>query len=162
MTLRSPGRKTKMHRLPADAVKESCRPAGGVGVYESYKLCPDLRRRELCFVVEQYEAGGFKRVFHKHAPKSRLSVDGVREVLRALVAKFYEGQGMSAEQIVQAHFNSRGQSGLGQFHMVASYPEPGVLRFYCGANTQSWVDQVIRPADFRPGALTSPIGAPKG
>lgn len=34
--------------------------------------------------------------------------------------------------------------------IVTSYPEPGVIRFYCGSNTKAWSDQVIAKPKFRP------------
>jgi hypothetical protein len=41
--------------------------------YEKYKLCPTLKPRDVCIVLEQYEEGFFIRRFHKHVPASRIS-----------------------------------------------------------------------------------------
>ena len=121
-------------------------------MYENHKLCPTLKDRELCFVVEQYVKGHFERLFHMHVSRFRLAHDTKLSLLRALVARFFDGQAMPPEWIVQGHLNSRGKepSALGYFRTVASYPEPGVIRYYCGSNTTSWVDEVIRPFSFRP------------
>jgi len=117
-------------------------------MYENYKLCDHLKASELCLVVEQYTAGTFTRQFHEHVPKSRLSDDARRNLLRALVISF---SGVGAETIVRCHLNSRGRTPAADnsLRMVTSYPEPGVLRLYCGINTKAWCDQVIIPKEFR-------------
>jgi len=69
-------------------------------------------------------------------------------VLRALVMHF---SGMDAKSIVHCHLNRRGRSPAfnNNLFMVASHPEAGVLRIYCGANTKAWADHVIVPTKFR-------------
>jgi hypothetical protein len=113
-------------------------------LFERFEICPDLRASEYCLVLRQYRGGAFQRVAHEHAPKVRLSRDAAGEVLRALVSRFHEGEGMSAEQIVQSRLNTRGKpaafSSLG-FHV--DYNEPGVQRTYCGGDTGGWFDVVI-------------------
>lgn len=123
-------------------------------MYENYKLCERLKPSELCLVVEQYQEGKFLRKFHEHVPKSRLSEDARRSLLRALVMHF---SGMGAESIVHCHLNSRGRTPAfsNRLKLDVSYPEPGVLRTYCGANTKAWSDHVIDPTTFRGGSENS-------
>src|SRR5579863_822940 len=110
-------------------------------MYDNYRLCETLGPSETCFVVQQYDKGQFTRKFHEHIPKSRLTEDARRNLLRALVMHF---SGMGAESIVRCHLNRRGRTPAADnsLNMVVSYPEPGVLRTYCGANTSAWSDQV--------------------
>jgi hypothetical protein len=117
-------------------------------MYENYKLCDSLKPSEICFVVEEYDKGKFIRKFHEHVPKSRLSAEARGSVLCALVMHF---SGMGAESIVRCHLNRRGgrPSFDNSLFMVVSYPEAGVLRTYCGANTKAWSDHVIVPTKFR-------------
>jgi|SRR5215470_6757959 len=119
--------------------------------YDSYKLCPKLTPRNTCFVLELYVAGEFEERFHTHVPNYRLPQDTRSDVLRALVMRFHGGDGMSAEDIVRAHLNERGKtpSKDTRLRIVSSFPEPGVLRFYCGTNTRAWCDHVFRPEEFR-------------
>jgi hypothetical protein len=106
-------------------------------MYENYRLCETLTASEICFVVQQYNEGKFTGKFHAHVPKSRLSDDARRNVLRALVIHF---SGMSAELIVNCHLNSRGRRppADNRLNIVVSRPEAGVLRWYCGGDTQAW------------------------
>jgi hypothetical protein len=117
-------------------------------VYESYKLCDDLKPSEICLIVEQYKDGAFTRKFHEHVPKSRLSNDARVNLLRALVVRF---SGIGPETIVHCYLNEKGQrpAADNSLLIVVGHPEPGVLRTYCGANTTAWSDQVIAPSSFR-------------
>jgi hypothetical protein len=97
-------------------------------MYENYKLCERLSPNEICFVVEQYHEGKFAQKFHEHFPKSRMSDEARRNVLRALVIHFSQ---MGPEQIVHCYLNERGKqpSHDGSLEIRATdYPEPGVLR----------------------------------
>ena len=116
-------------------------------MYETYKLCDRLKPSEICLVVEQYIKGIFIRKFHEHVPKSRLSHDARINLLRALVIHF---SGIGAETIVRCYLNKRGRApeADNRLRIVTSYPEPGVLRAYCGSNTAAWSDQVIAPSKF--------------
>ena len=120
-------------------------------MYESYKLWPELRPGELCLVLEQYREGIFERQFHEHIPRSRLSADRKINLLRALVVRFYGFSGMGPEQIVRAYLNTKGKSppANARLRIVTSYPEPGVIRHYCGGDTAAWIDEVIVPSKFR-------------
>jgi hypothetical protein len=119
-------------------------------MYEGFKICDELRPSEVCLVVEQYKDGTFKRCFHQHIRKSKLSNDARINLLKALVVRFFGGSGMGAEQIVNLYVGSRGKSrSATNLRIVTSYPEPGVLRTYCGSNTVAWTDQVIVPNKFR-------------
>ncbi len=116
-------------------------------IYENYKLCADLTPSEICLVVQQYKEGEIIRKFHKHVPKSRLNQDEQTNLLRALVIHF---SGVGPETLSQHFLNKRGKTPSAiQLQYVISYPEPGVLRTYCGVNTTAWSDKVIAPEGFR-------------
>jgi hypothetical protein len=118
-------------------------------MYDNFKLCPELKPREVCFVVEQYREGLFERKFHMHVPKHRLSIDALGNVLRALVFKFEE---LRPQTVVRAYLNERGKDPSAYKLMwQTSFPEPGALRQCCGTNTRAWADRVIAPAKFRNG-----------
>ena len=117
-------------------------------MYENHKLCDSLKPREICLVVEQYTKGVFIRKHHEHVPKSRLSNDARINLLRALVIHFSK---VGAETIVRCYVNKRVGEPLAdnRLRITTSYPEPGVLRQYCGSNTVAWSDEVIGPNKFR-------------
>jgi hypothetical protein len=79
--------------------------------------------------------------------------DAQGQLLRALVIRF---SAMSARTIVRNHLNTRGKSPPAEndlrFHQT--YPEPGVIRFYCGGNIKAWSDKVILPSQFRQGCAS--------
>jgi hypothetical protein len=117
-------------------------------MYENYKLCGDLKPKQICLVVEQYSNGEFERQYHEHIPKHRLSESRLQSLLQALVLKFENAQ---PQTVVRSHLNEHGKeppSYKSVWHVT--HPEPGVLRKYCGGDTCAWADQVIRPSDFRP------------
>lgn len=116
-------------------------------MYESYKICEKLRPKEICIVVEQYKEGLFERQYHQHVPKHRLSESALRNLLQALVLKFENNE---PSTIVRSHLNERGKEPTAYKLMWhVTYPEPGVLRKYCGTNTCAWADQVIIAHEFR-------------
>src|SRR5262245_13213574 len=98
-------------------------------MYERFKLCPELKPREVCLVVEQYSEGEFTRQFHEHVPQHRLSADSLRNVLFALVVKFAD---LGPQTILRCHLNKRGKNpqASSELKIVTSYPEPGALRIY--------------------------------
>jgi hypothetical protein len=115
--------------------------------YEQYKLCDDLKPKEYCVVVERYKRGSFERKFHEHVPKHRLSEEALSYLLPALVMKFEEMMPMT---ILRGYLNDRGKNPPREsFRWHVSYPEPGVLRKYCGTDTCAWTDCVIRASEFR-------------
>ena len=117
-------------------------------MYTNHELCDRLTYSETCLVVEQYQEGVFIRKFHEHVPKHRLSKDGRIHLLRALVIHF---SGVGAETILRCYLNERGKTPVAnRLRVVTSYPEPGVLRTYCGSDTSAWSDQVIVKEKFRP------------
>jgi hypothetical protein len=120
-------------------------------MYENYKLCSDLKPRECCLVLEQYHQGNFTREYHRHFPRYRISAPAMIEMLKAFVVRFDGFSGFGPDLIVDAYLNSRGKDprDLGVFQIRVTYPEPGVIRRYCGTNTCAWVDEVILPAQFR-------------
>lgn len=117
-------------------------------MYEGYKLCADLRASDICIVVEMYGAGKFTREFHYHIPKHRISNEARLALLRSLVVKF---GAFSPEHLAHCHLNDRGKEppAARGLMIVTSYPEPGVLRTYCGTDTKAWSDQVISSRSFR-------------
>lgn len=116
-------------------------------MYERHKLCETLTPSDVCFVVEKYSEGDFLRKFHKHIPKRRLSKESCRNLLQALVLHF---SAMSPESIVRCCVNNRpGDPVAAPLTWHVTYPEPGVIRKYCGANTKAWSDQVVHEPDFR-------------
>jgi hypothetical protein len=116
-----------------------------------FKLCPDLLASDVCLVVEQYREGGFERRFHKHVPRATLPDAARADLLRALVARFSERTGPSAEQIISAYLNAGGDKPplTNNLTIVTSHPEPGVVRSYCGSATVAWSDHVFARTQFR-------------
>jgi hypothetical protein len=121
-------------------------------MYDNFNLCPQLRPTDVCLVLEQYKEGKFERRFHTHVPKSRLSEDAKINLLKALVVRFDGESGMGAEHIVNCYINKKGKipRAAGDLRFETRYPEPGVIRCYCGTNTKAWSDQVIAKSKFRP------------
>jgi hypothetical protein len=118
-------------------------------MYNNFKLCDKLKARQICIVVERYGDGQYTREFHEHVPSVRLSNDSRVHLLRALVIRFSP---FSAETVVRCHLNGRGRippADHGNLRFHITYPEPGVLRSYCGTNILAWSDQVIVPSQFR-------------
>lgn len=116
-------------------------------MYENHKLCEKLKPKEICLVVEQYKEGIFEPQFHKHVPQHRLSESALQNLLRALVLKFENNEPWT---IVRSHLNERGKEPPAYKMMWhVTYPEPGVLRKYCGTDTCAWADVVISPNKFR-------------
>jgi hypothetical protein len=130
--------------------------AGG-GMFEGYRLCDTLKPSEVCLVVEQYSEGTFIQKFHEHVPKYRISNDSRNGLLRALVVMF---SSLGPERLVHCYLNTRGRTppSDNSLLMVVSYPEPGVVRTYCGTNTKAWSDQVIAPNSFRTAEVPIPRG----
>ncbi len=83
---------------------------GDEGMYDNFKLCPDLKPGNLCFVVEQYRDGIFEKQFHSHIANSRLSKDAIINLLMVLVARFDGGTGMGADHIISCYLNKRGKT----------------------------------------------------
>ena len=126
-------------------------------LYENYKLCPELKPKEICVVVEQCSKGKFIRQYHEHVPAHRLSGDSLANLLFAMVIRFSE---FNAETITRCYLNTRGKkppANEGHLRCAVSRPEPGVSRRYCGTDTIAWSDRVIRASEFRKGL--APQGA---
>jgi hypothetical protein len=117
-------------------------------MYENYKLCSELREKQVCIVVHKYWEGSFEQLFHTHIPKQRLSQDNRMNTLRSLVVHY---SGTSPEMIVGCFINKQGKEPphYPGFQVHVSYPEPGVLRTYCGTDVQAWCDVVTRGEAFR-------------
>ena len=53
--------------------------------------------------------------------------------------------------IVRSFLNDRGKNpSADNFNWHMTYPEPGVLRKYCGGHAFAWADEVVLPSSFRP------------
>jgi hypothetical protein len=116
-------------------------------MYDGYKLCPDLKAKEICIVVEEYHEGNFYPRFHEHIPKHRISDENLRAMLQALVLKFQNNEPLT---IVRSFLNKRGKDPSCFAPMWnVTRPERGVLRKHCGSDVCAWSDQVIAPWDFR-------------
>jgi hypothetical protein len=114
----------------------------------AHKLCPDLKPKEICLVMEQYSEGKFNRLYHEHVPAHRLSDERRGYLLMSLVCRCAQ---MHPETIVRSYLNKRGSkpSADSSLKMDVIYPERGVLRTYCGGNVKAWSDQVVNPSLFR-------------
>ena len=117
-------------------------------MFENYKLCDALKASEICLVVEQYAEGSFTREFHEHVPRYRLSNESRVNLLRALVVQF---SSLGPERLVRCYLNTKARTppSDNSLLILVSYPEPGVLRTYCGTDTRAWSDQVVAPSGFR-------------
>ena len=117
-------------------------------MYSAVQLCNDLKPKQRCFRLQKYNEGAFDEIFHEHIPRHRISAANARELMKALVLRYEEAH---AEHILRSYLNSRGQSPAASnpFQIVVEYPEPGVIRTYCGTNVKAWMDEVIVPGDFR-------------
>lgn len=120
-------------------------------IYDGYKPCADLKAGEFCLVVEQYSEGVVRRCEHLHLPRHRISKPSRVELLKALVCRFNGFSGLGFDLIVASYLNDRkgGTARQDPFRIEVSYPEPGVLRTYCGTNTRVWLDEVISVRHFR-------------
>ena len=119
-------------------------------VYEGHELCADLAAGQMCFKARRYRAGVWEDVCHEHVPRSRLSQEDSREVLRSLVAHFSD---WPPQFIVRSHLNRRAKNPATYpgFVSQTTYPEAGVLRQYCSSPTvTAWCDDAYSAADFRP------------
>ncbi len=69
-------------------------------------------------------------------------------MIRALVLRYAD---FGAQQILHCYLNKRGHEpeacDLLRIHI--EYPEPGVIRKYCGTDVLAWIDTVIAPKEFR-------------
>jgi hypothetical protein len=118
-------------------------------LYDNYKLCPDLKPKQICLLLEQYTQGKSIRQYHEHVPAHHLSKDSLSNLLQAMVIR---SSGLDAETIVRCYLNKRGKkprADEGHLRCTVSRPEPGVLRCYCGTDTVAWSDQVILASVFR-------------
>jgi hypothetical protein len=118
-------------------------------LHDNYKLCAELRPKEICLVLEQFRKDKFIRQYHKHVPAHRLSNDSLSNLLFAMVIRFSD---LDAETIVRCYLNARGKkpsADKGHLRCAVSRPEPGVSRWYCGIDTIAWADQVVRASEFR-------------
>lgn len=123
-------------------------------MYESWKLCPDLRPKQICFVLERYENGQTNRIVHQHVPGHRISNENRLALLRALVIAGDRRTDDELASILGFFLNSRGREPSERSMRVqCKYPEPGVLRTYCGTDLLAWSDQVVAPDAFRPMAV---------
>lgn len=120
-------------------------------MYDGFSLSDSLEKGKVEVVVEQYERGAFVRLYSALVPAHRLSKEAKNNLLKSLICRFNGKTGLGFEHIVQSYLNSRGKTPPShdpfQFHVA--YPEPGVLRTYCGTDTLAWIDEVVSPTTFR-------------
>src|ERR1700722_424580 len=116
-------------------------------MYDGYKLCPKLKAKGICIVVEEYHEGQFYRRFHQHIPQHRISEENLSFMLQSLVLKFQNNEPLT---IVRSFLNKRGKDPSPYTLMWhVTRPERGVLRKNCGSDVCAWADQVIVPSHFR-------------
>jgi hypothetical protein len=120
-------------------------------MYEGYKVSDSLKEGVIEIVLEQYQDGYFERIECVQVPSSRIGREHRIALLQRLVCRFNGKTGLGFEQIVGASLNKRGKTPTASdpFQIVTAYPEPGVMRIYCGTNTKAWIDEVIDPSKFR-------------
>jgi hypothetical protein len=120
--------------------------------HSNFGLCDTLAPKTKCVRVFKYNSGQgemFSEVSHEHFPDHRISEDAAIQMLKALVVRYTEWE---APYIVRCFLNDRGSnpaSCRNQLKIVCEYPEPGVMRKYCGTNVVAWFDTVITPESFR-------------
>ena len=105
----------------------------------------------MCIYLRKYNHGHgdpYTELYHAHFPKHRLSEDASLELMRALVVRY---EGFEAPYIVRCYLNDRGREpeASGVLRITIEYPEPGVVRRYCGTDVQAWIDTVVDPDKFR-------------
>ena len=118
-------------------------------MYSGFQLCARLEPGEKCFRLRKYEQGEFIELFHEHVPAHRISQDNAMAALKSLVLRYQEAE---AGRILRHYLNGRGSSPKAEDHYClfhVEYPEPGVIRKYCGINIEAWMDEVIDPGKFR-------------
>ena len=117
-------------------------------MYSGFQLCHDLQPKQRCFRLREYNQGTFDDVFHEHIPAHRISKDNAIQMMKSLVLRY---ENAHAERILRSYLNSRGRNpaACDPFQIGVEYPEPGVMRTYCGTNVQAWMDEVLVPGDFR-------------
>ncbi len=96
-----------------------------------------------------YVKGRFEQRFHEHVTALDLAEKRVAELLRSLVFRYEEAAG---ERIVSAYLTHRGRAAklAHPYQIHVTYPEPGVIRRYCGGgDALAWVDWVVDPMSFR-------------
>jgi hypothetical protein len=110
-------------------------------MYENHKLCSELRPNELCIVLEQYHEGNSLNVSFTNMSRAHGCLPKAKSIC---CARWWSGS-------VRAFLNTNGKvpSKNVTLQIHTSYPEPGVLRHYCGGDTAAWADEVIAPASFR-------------
>lgn len=122
-------------------------------LYSEFHLCPMLTPEMKCIRLRKYnhnhtEGDVFTELFHEHCPRHRISQDASIEMLKALVLRYEQ---VGAPYILRCYLNKRGREPqpYDPFQITVKYPEPGVLRVYCGTDIQAWIDTVISPRHFR-------------
>ncbi len=120
-------------------------------MYSGVQICKTLMPNMKCIRLRKYNHGQgdpFNELFREHIPGHRISADASIEMMKALVLRYEE---VDASYILHCYVNNRGRDPAfhDPFRINIEYPEPGVLRKYCGINVQAWLDTVIAPEQFR-------------
>ncbi len=116
--------------------------------HSHFQICPSLTPKEKCVRIRKYKEGQFQEIFHEHVPARRLAQAATSELLWTLVLRYEEA---AARQIVQSYLSRRGYQAKADhpLQVRVEYPEPGVMRSYCGGNVLAWIDTVVNSTDFR-------------
>ena len=117
-------------------------------LHSGFQLCPSLTSAETCIRLRDYKRGAFLDVYHEHVKAHELRDSAITDLLRTLVLRHEEA---TARQIAHSYLTRRGKKGkfAHPLDITVEYPEPGVIRRYCGGNIQAWIDAVITPEEFR-------------
>jgi hypothetical protein len=120
-------------------------------MFTGFQICSDLRPKQKCFRLREYDEGIFKDIFHEHIPKHRISEDNAFVFMKMLVVKY---SSLGDFEILRSYMNSIGKepSAIQLGRWQVEYPEPGVLRRYFDAgNIHAWYDKVVDESCFRGG-----------
>jgi len=122
-------------------------------LYSGFQPCPTLTPKMKCVRLRKYNHDHskdelFTELFHEHCPKHRIGRDASIEMLKALVLRYDD---VGAPYILRCYINKRGREPQAHnpFQINVEYPEPGVIRIYCGTDIHAWIDTVIAPEQFR-------------
>jgi hypothetical protein len=118
--------------------------------HSNFEICLDLKFGEKCIVLQRYSRDCHKRLVHEHVPSKRLSKNITINLLKSLVIGSVRRSDDEIASIVGYFVNDRGRKPARRvLPITCEYPEPGVLRTYCGTNIMAWCDEVVSKGDFR-------------
>jgi hypothetical protein len=117
-------------------------------MYSRFEICGTLAPAAKCIRLRKRRGDAWSELFHEHFPRHRISEFASIEMMKALVLRYKEAE---APYILRCYLNRRGRvfNACDPFQVWVEYPEPGVIRTYCGTDIQAWLDTVIAPEEFR-------------